>query len=201
MNPLFIDIKDFRAKMEELRRKGMDFLRDIIGMDWGEEGLGAIYTLENTTTKETYEVAVRCTNRETPTLPTVYNLWSVAEFYEREIYDFFGIKFDNHPDMRRLFLRSDWVGYPLRKDYDESEAVNPIRMENEIPEDVQRDYEIAEDAEGKAYVGKVNVDEEAELAIKYGVRSIPTLLFFEKGQLVNRMVGVQDKEDIETALY
>lgn len=61
--------------------------------------------------------------------------------------------------------------------------------------------EIAEDAEGKAYVGKVNVDEEAELAIKYGVRSIPTLLFFEKGQLVNRMVGVQDKEDIETALY
>ncbi|MBR6648779.1 MAG: NADH-quinone oxidoreductase subunit C, partial [Bacteroidaceae bacterium] len=67
MNPLFIDIKDFRAKMEELRRKGMDFLRDIIGMDWGEEGLGAIYTLENTTTKETCEVAVRCTNRETPT--------------------------------------------------------------------------------------------------------------------------------------
>ena len=61
--------------------------------------------------------------------------------------------------------------------------------------------EIAEDAEGRAYVGKVNVDEEAELAIKYGVRSIPTLLFFEKGQLVNRMVGVQDKEDIETALY
>ncbi len=61
--------------------------------------------------------------------------------------------------------------------------------------------EIAEDAEGKAYVGKVNVDEETELAIKYGVRSIPTLLFFEKGQLVNRMVGVQDKEDIETALY
>ena len=61
--------------------------------------------------------------------------------------------------------------------------------------------EIAEESEGKAYVGKVNVDEEAELAIKYGVRSIPTLLFFEKGQLVNRMVGVQDKEDIETALY
>lgn len=61
--------------------------------------------------------------------------------------------------------------------------------------------EIAEEAEGKAYVGKVNVDEEGELAIRYGVRSIPTLLFFDKGQLVNRMVGVQDKEDIETALY
>ncbi len=61
--------------------------------------------------------------------------------------------------------------------------------------------EIAEDAEGRAYVGKVNVDEEGELAMKYGVRSIPTLIFFENGKEVNRMVGVQDKEDIEAALY
>lgn len=61
--------------------------------------------------------------------------------------------------------------------------------------------EIAEDAEGRAYVGKVNVDEEGELAMKYGVRSIPTLIFFRDGKEVNRMVGVQDKEDIEAALY
>ena len=61
--------------------------------------------------------------------------------------------------------------------------------------------EIAEDAEGRAYVGKVNVDEEGELAMKYGVRSIPTLIFFENGKEVNRMVGVQDKEDSEAALY
>ncbi|MBQ6951426.1 MAG: thioredoxin [Clostridia bacterium] len=61
--------------------------------------------------------------------------------------------------------------------------------------------EIAEDAEGRAYVGKVNVDEEGELAMKYGVRSIPTLIFFQNGKEVNRMVGVQDKEDIEAALY
>ncbi len=61
--------------------------------------------------------------------------------------------------------------------------------------------EIAEEAEGKAYVGKVNVDEEGELAMKYGVRSIPTLIFFQNGKEVNRMVGVQDKEDIEAQLY
>ena len=61
--------------------------------------------------------------------------------------------------------------------------------------------EIAEEAEGRAYVGKVNVDEEGELAMKYGVRSIPTLIFFRDGKEVGRMVGVQDKEDIVTALY
>lgn len=146
MNLIFIEKKEFRTHMEELRRKGMDFLRDLIGMDWGDEGLGAIYILENTSTKENMELGVRCDSRENPELPTVCDLWSVAELYEREVYDFFGIKFENHPDMRRLFLRHDWVGHPLRKDYDESEALNPIRMENEEPEDVQRPYEIAEDS-------------------------------------------------------
>ena len=61
--------------------------------------------------------------------------------------------------------------------------------------------ELAEEAEGRAYVGKVNVDEEGELAMKYGVRSIPTLIIFRDGKEVERMVGVQDKEDIKTALY
>ena len=61
--------------------------------------------------------------------------------------------------------------------------------------------EIAEEADGRAYVGKVNVDEEPQLALQYGVRSIPTLIFFRDGKEVNRMVGVQDKEDIETELY
>ena len=53
MNITFIPLSEFRPRMEALRQeKGMDFLRDIIGMDWGEEGIGAIYMLENSTTKE-----------------------------------------------------------------------------------------------------------------------------------------------------
>jgi NADH-quinone oxidoreductase subunit C len=52
-----------------------------------------------------------------PEVATVSHVWSAAEFYEREIFDLFGIKFTNHPDLRRIFLDDDWVGYPLRKDY------------------------------------------------------------------------------------
>jgi NADH:ubiquinone oxidoreductase subunit C len=48
---------------------------------------------------------------------TVSDLWKAAEYFEREVFDLFGITFENHPDLRRLFLEDDWVGYPLRKDY------------------------------------------------------------------------------------
>jgi NADH:ubiquinone oxidoreductase subunit C len=52
-----------------------------------------------------------------PVVPTVSDLWKAAEFYEREVFDLFGIHFENHPDLRRIFLSDDWVGFPLRKDY------------------------------------------------------------------------------------
>ena len=72
MNITFIQPDDFRKQMETLRHeKGMDFLRELVGMDWGEEGIGAIYMLENSVTKENIQVATRTTNREVPAIPTV----------------------------------------------------------------------------------------------------------------------------------
>jgi NADH-quinone oxidoreductase subunit C len=56
------------------------------------------------------------TGRDNPNLDSVCDIWKAAEFLEREIYDLLGIKFNNHPDLRRLFLDSSW-GFPLRKDY------------------------------------------------------------------------------------
>ena len=56
--------------------------------------------------------------------------------------------------------------------------------------------EIAEETAGQAYVGKVNVDEQAELAVRYRVSSIPTLIVFENGQEQRRTVGAQDKEEL-----
>ena len=93
-----------------------DYAFCITGMDWGKE-LGVIYHLNSTEFQHEIVVKVKTDDRENPTLDSVHNIWQTAEFHELEIYDFFGIKFNNHPKLRRLFLTPDWEGYPLRKDY------------------------------------------------------------------------------------
>jgi NADH-quinone oxidoreductase subunit C/D len=145
-----LDIKtlttaELHDEMLRLRQeRHMDFLVNLIGMDWGEEGLGVIYMLESTTTGETATLKTVTADRENPYIPTVSDIWQIAKIYEREVYDFFGIRFLGHPDMRRIFLREDWVGYPLRKD-DDPEGENPLRMDNEPLADTTTEYYLKED--------------------------------------------------------
>ena len=94
----------------------LDYLFCLSGVDWGEE-LGIVYHLESTTHRHSVVVKVNTKDRENPTFDTVSNIWETAEFHEREVFDFFGVKFNNHPNLKFLFLTEDWVGYPLRKDY------------------------------------------------------------------------------------
>ncbi len=134
-----------------------DVLSAVVGMDWTEV-LGCVYYLTNSSTHELLHVKVTTADRENPRLHSVVDLWPVANFQEREVYDFYGIVFIGHPDMRRMFLRNDWVGYPLRKDYDP--ASNPLRLEDETNEDYTCRW--VEDADGKVtkVEGKVFADDE-----------------------------------------
>ena len=105
--------------------KQMDFLESLTGMDWGAadekdtpeklRGLGVVYHLESTVTGERIAVKTATTNRELPEIPSVSDIWKIADFYEREVFDYYGITFIGHPDMRRLYLRNDWIGYPMRQ--------------------------------------------------------------------------------------
>ena len=142
-----INIQEFPAFMAALREQGFDYLRDIVGFDTGT-ALGALYYLENSTTYEQTVVKVQTEEREVSTLPSVSHLWKTAVIKEREAFDFFGIHFTGNPDMRRLFLREDWKGYPLRKDYDLSS--NPLNMDNELNSDETDEWTVTGDGELQA---------------------------------------------------
>ncbi len=139
-----IPLKSFSQVTEALYNDGFDYLRDIVGMDWGET-LGALYYLESTVSHERVVLRVETSDRENPLLPSVSKLWKTAVIKEREAYDFYGIRFLGNPDMRRIFLREDWVGYPFRKDYDEK--LNDLNMSNEVNADVTQEFSL--NAEGK----------------------------------------------------
>lgn len=147
LKPTVVEPAALRAEMVRLHDKeGMDFLLNLTGEDWMEEGLGVVYQLENTANGKQACVKCVCPDREKPMLPSVCDLWDIAHTYEREVYDFYGIIFTNHPDMRRLFMREDWVGFPFRKD-DATEENNPLRMTNEPLSDFTTEYRLGEDGQ------------------------------------------------------
>jgi NADH-quinone oxidoreductase subunit C len=92
-----------------------DFLFCLSGVDYGQD-LGVVYHLRSTVHNHSVVLKTRTSDRVDPHLDSVADIWKTADFHEREVYDLLGIKFNNHPDLRRLFLDNSW-GFPLRKDY------------------------------------------------------------------------------------
>jgi len=103
-------------KLKNTPELSFDFLFCLSGVDYGKE-LAVVYHLNSTVHKHTVVLKVKTGDRANPGFDTVCDIWRTAEFHERETYDMFGIKFNNHPDLRRIFLDEEWKGYPLRKDY------------------------------------------------------------------------------------
>ncbi len=109
-------LHDFAKKIKSSESLSLDYLFCLTGMDYGDS-LGVVYHLESTKHNHQIVLKVKTTDRENPAIDTVCDIWKTAEFLEREVFDLYGIKFNNHPDLRRILLPEDWKGYPLRKDY------------------------------------------------------------------------------------
>lgn len=143
-----------------------DYCVTVVGMDW-TENLGAIYYLMSTKTNDIVGVKVIAKgDREKPWIHSVEDVWHVAGLYEREVYDFFGIIFVGHSDMRRLFLNLDWVGYPMRKDYDANPEINPVSIENERQTDFTDVYSL--DDKGQLVKGQRRIFEKDDFVVNIG---------------------------------
>ena len=102
-------------------RRDFDLLIDITCVDYlnmrdARDRFGLVYLLAST--GDNHRLTIRCKlNEPDVSVPTVTDLWDGANWLEREVYDMFGIRFDGHPDLRRILMPDEFAAYPLRKDY------------------------------------------------------------------------------------
>ncbi|MGH9481663.1 MAG: NADH-quinone oxidoreductase subunit C [Terriglobales bacterium] len=108
---------EWRGLAEKLRGEGFDQLCDLTCVDWHPEPdrFEIVCQLHNTRTLTWQRIKTRCSEDAPP--PTLSTLWPAANWFEREVYDLFGVRFLGHPNLTRMLMPDDWQGHPLRKDY------------------------------------------------------------------------------------
>ena len=130
------DLHDVCRFLKGDQRLAFDMLANISGVDYLEPDpkkapkagfdphMEVVYHLQSFTHKHRFTLKVILPRwkgdkvDELPEEPTVSDIWRVADWHEREVYDLCGVRFIDHPDPRRILLSEDWVGHPLRKDYE-----------------------------------------------------------------------------------
>lgn len=143
LDPFFkVDPKSIVAVCARLRDDPeLDFavLSDLTAVDYPkDELLEIVYHLYSYAARHQIVLKVDL-HRNEPHIPTVEGVWKVANWFEREVFDLFGVVFEGHTDLRRIMLPEDWVGHPLRKDFVEQEEYDGIRTEREplVPENLR----------------------------------------------------------------
>jgi NADH-quinone oxidoreductase subunit C len=101
-----------------VQKAGYNFLEDVTAVDWlpASPRFQVSYQILSHTLKQYIRLRVMV-DEASPAVETVTSVWPSANYYEREVFDLFGIRFDGHPNLRRIMMPEDWSGHPLRKDY------------------------------------------------------------------------------------
>ena len=106
-----------------LKGMGFDYLNCVSSVDRIASGdFEAVYNLSSLNEPAKVMVRVRVP-REDPVIQSAVAIWNAANWHEREAFDLMGIRFEGHPDLRRILTSEDWVGHPLRKDYQDERLV------------------------------------------------------------------------------
>ena len=111
-------IRDACALLRADRQLRFNLLCDITCVDWypNEPRFEVVYHLLSIPRLERLRLKVRLGGKD-PSVESITSVWPGARFFEREVYDLFGVRFSGHPNLRRIMMPEDWEGHPLRKDY------------------------------------------------------------------------------------
>jgi len=106
-----------------LKEAGFDLFMFVAGVDY-PDSIKLTYRIFSTKRQNKIAVTIKTeVPKSDPTVDSLASIWSAANWHERETYDLYGVKFKGHPDLRRIFMPEDWVGYPLRKDYHDDHMI------------------------------------------------------------------------------
>lgn len=107
-----------RAAADVVQQAGYNFLEDVTCVDWypSEPRFHVIYHILSMTLKERLRLMAQVESID-PSIDSITPVWPSANFYEREVWDLFGVRFHEHPNLRRIMMPEEWPGHPLRKDY------------------------------------------------------------------------------------
>lgn len=124
---IMIEPSEWRVLSNSLRfsKFNFNYLFCLTCVDW-KTHLTMVYHLSSTSDRQLNIVIKAKLDRSNPEIETVCDIWRTAEFQEREVFEMFGVRFLNHPDLRKLILEDDFKGFPLRKDFED--PINMIKL-------------------------------------------------------------------------
>ena len=125
-----VDVKDYHQDIQTLFNEGYEMMVDLTAVDWfrkKEPRFEVVVNLLSLSKNKRKTIKVKVDDK-TLTIPSITDIYPGANFYEREVFDMFGILFENHPELTRILMPDDWIGYPLRKDYGSGRI--PVQFKN-----------------------------------------------------------------------
>ena len=115
---LTIAAEEIRAAAATVQAAGYNFFEDMTAVDWFPST--PRFQLSYHILSHSYKERIRLSalvEEASPSIESITSVWPAANYYEREVFDLFGVRFEGHPNLRRILMPDDWVGHPLRKDY------------------------------------------------------------------------------------
>ena len=127
---LNVSTEEYKEVITNIKKEGYELMVDLTAVDWYRKKeprfeLVVQFLSVSKNSRKTVKVKI---NDENLNIQTITDLYPGANFYEREVFDMFGIEFENHPDMTRILMPDDWVGHPLRKNYGSGRI--PVQFKN-----------------------------------------------------------------------
>ena len=127
---IIVEIDKYYKTIEDYKNQGYEMMVDLTAVDWyrkKEPRFEVIVNLLSVSKNSRLIINVNVPDEDLK-IPSICEIYPGANFYEREVFDMFGIKFENHPELTRILMPDDWTGNPLRKDYGSGRI--PVQFKN-----------------------------------------------------------------------